>query len=567
MRKLISLAIATSLFASSAFAADLIGTREPIAKDAVYFVLTDRFVNGDKSNDQRSQGGKELHTFDRPIVGGPKGQTANIGYLGGDFKGLLDNADYIRDMGFGAVWITPIVDNPDEAFTGSEPVKWKGFMQDGGKTGYHGYWGVNFYKLDEHLPSKNLDFRGLTKGLKDKGLLTVLDIVANHGSPAFTMTKKQPQFGQIFDKDGKLIADMQNLAPEKLDPKNNPLHAFYHSYPDLVQLSNFDENNPAVMDYLVGAYLQWIDQGAAAFRVDTIRHMPSSFFKAFADRIREKHPGFFMFGESFDYDGNVIAAHTWDRNGGYSVLDFPMKEAMGEVFGKPSKGYERLAQSLYLTKGPYANPYDLMTFYDNHDMPRIDATDAGFINANNWLYTVRGTPVIYYGSEMGFERGKAEHEGNRNYYGLANIAKAKRSPIYKSMRQIALIRKATPALQRGLQYNVSLAGDTASFYRVLQDSKYPREVALVVLNKGARASNVSVPASDIEPGIYRSKISGKSLRLRSGRAASFAVPANGVDVWVKSGRLTNRKISRALNEAMSTKGHQGDTPAKTANNQ
>ena len=115
--------------------------------------------------------------------------------------------------------------------------------------------------------------------------------------------------------------------------------------------------------------------------------------------------------------------------------------------------------------------YPYFSINDNHDMPRLDATDAGFINANNWLFTVRGTPVIYYGSEMGFERGKAEHEGNRNYFGVANIAKAKKSPIYHSMRRIALIRKATPALQRGLQYNVSLNGETASFYRVLQDSK------------------------------------------------------------------------------------------------
>ena len=66
---------------------------------------------------------------------------------------MLDNADYIRDMGFGAVWITPIVDNPDEAFTGGDPVQWGGMLTDRGKTGYHGYWGVNFYKLDEHLPS------------------------------------------------------------------------------------------------------------------------------------------------------------------------------------------------------------------------------------------------------------------------------------------------------------------------------------------------------------------------------------------------------------------------------
>ena len=110
----------------AAYAADdFYGTTEPFAKEAVYFVLTDRFVNGDPSNDHRDQGGKHP-TFDRPTPGAPAGRTDNIGYLGGDFKGILDNAGYIRDMGFTPVWVTPIVDNPDEAFTGGEPVTWNG---------------------------------------------------------------------------------------------------------------------------------------------------------------------------------------------------------------------------------------------------------------------------------------------------------------------------------------------------------------------------------------------------------------------------------------------------------
>ena len=238
------------------------GTLEPFASDAVYFLLTDRFVNGDASNDHRDQGkarGEAFFTFDRPVPGAPAGRHANVGYLGGDFKGVADHAAYIRDMGFGAVWITPIVDNPDEAFTGGEPVKWEGFWTDGGKTGYHGYWGVDFYQLDEHLPSPGLDFRGLANVLRAHGLKTVLDIVANHGSPAYTMPVDQPKFGEIRDRDGTLLADHMNLAPEKLDPQN-PLHAFYNSKPGIAQLSDLNENDPRVLPYLLGAYEQWIDQ-------------------------------------------------------------------------------------------------------------------------------------------------------------------------------------------------------------------------------------------------------------------------------------------------------------------
>ena len=89
------------------------------------------------------------------------GIDGNIGYLGGDFRGVLANAGYIRDMGFGAVWITPIVGNPDEAFTGGDAISCGSSLTDRGKTGYHGYWGTNFYQVDEHLPSAGLDFRAL----------------------------------------------------------------------------------------------------------------------------------------------------------------------------------------------------------------------------------------------------------------------------------------------------------------------------------------------------------------------------------------------------------------------
>ena len=117
-----------------------VGTREPMAAHAVYFVVTDRFVNGDPGNDHRDQGGAH-RTFDIPLRDCPDG--ANIGYLGGDFRGVLDNAAYLRAMGFGAVWITPIVDNPDEAFTGGDAIGCTTFLTDRGKAGYHGYWAIH----------------------------------------------------------------------------------------------------------------------------------------------------------------------------------------------------------------------------------------------------------------------------------------------------------------------------------------------------------------------------------------------------------------------------------------
>lgn len=535
---------------------DFHGTLEPFAKHAVYFVVTDRFVNGDTGNDHRDQGGRH-RTFDLPIHC-PDGIDGNIGYLGGDFRGVLDNAGYIRDLGFGAVWITPIVDNPDQAFTGGDPVSCGSSLTDRGKTGYHGYWGVNFHRLDEHLPSPGLDFRAFTDGMRASGLLTVLDIVGNHGSPAWTMPERQPMFGQVVDADGTLIADHQNLHPRQLDPANNPLHRFFNATGpvdaangsifdgNLAQLADFDAGNPEVLEHLVDAYGQWIDQGADAFRIDTIGWMPGSFWQAFSDRIRAKRPGFFMFGEAFDYEAENIAVHTRPGHGQVSVLDFPMKQAMDQVFGRQDAGFERLAPALFLEDGPYANVYELATFYDNHDMPRMDARDEGFIDAHNWLFTARGIPVLYYGSETGFMRGRAEHAGNRAYFGQERVDAAPSSPIFGPLRRIANLRRESVALQRGLQLNLRLQGAEAAFYRVYQRDGVA-QTALVLLNKGDAPRRIVLDQL-VQPGTWRDALEGAAVEV--GDRIDLEVPAHGLRVLLLDAPLTDAALRARLAAAM-----------------
>lgn len=538
--------------ATPAAPAEFVGTDAPMASNAIYFVLTDRFVNGDLSNDHRHQGGAHP-TWDIPVPGAPKGQSANIGYLGGDFKGVLENAGYIRGMGFGAVWITPIVDNPDEAFTGGEPVSWGSKFTDRGKTGYHGYWGVNFYKVDEHLPSKGLDYRQFTAKMHADGLKVVQDIVVNHGSPAFTMPVRQPQFGQIFDKSGKLIADEQNLPPYELDPARNPLHRFYHAYDDLVQLSNNDDQSPAVLNYMVGAYEQWIDEGSDAFRIDTISHMSTTFWKQFSARIRAKHPGFFMYGEAFDYSPDNIGKFTWPQNGGISLLDFPLRGRIADVFEHPGSDYAKLLDRLYLTNGPYQNPYELVTFYDNHDMARLNATDNGFIDADNWLFTARGIPAIYYGSETGFERGKAEHQGNRNYYGQPRIDAAPKSPIYQHLKHIALLREHTIALQRGLMLPIRFAGNQASFYRVYQKGN-THQIALVLLNKGDQAAAFDI-SDKLQAGHWKPALGGTPIDVLPNGSLKATVAAHDVQVYLLDATASRPDLVAELSRLTQERGH------------
>lgn len=515
------------------------GTTEAFASEAVYFVVTDRFVDADPNNNHPEQGGA-YPTFDRELTG-PDGKIANVGYLGGDYKGIYQNADYIKSLGFSSVWLTPIIDNPNQAFSGGEQIHFGEMFKDGGKTGYHGYWGVNFWQEDEHLYSPNFKFKDYTQAMKNKGLKTVLDIVANHGSPAYTMPYEQARFGKIYDKNGTLIADHQNLHPTELD-QENPLHQFYRNKPDLAELSDTNFDNPAVLDYFTNAYLYWLEQGADAFRIDTIRHMPHSFWKDFTDRIRAKHPDFFMFGESFEYDADKIAQHTLPENGKVSVLDFPGQKAMTSLFENPDHSYTDIQSYLYLEQSPYHNPYDLMTFYDNHDMARMNADTNGFINANNWLFTSRGIPVVYYGSETGFMAGTREHQGNRNYYGQQRINHAKQHPIAQAMASIAKIRQNNIALQKGLQLNVEFTQNTAAFYRIYQKDGV-NQTALVLLNKANQPTTIKLKQL-IQAGNYTNAVSGETVNI--GQTLNQTVEANGVMVLLSDAPITQPAIINKL---------------------
>jgi cyclomaltodextrin glucanotransferase len=254
-----------------------------------------------------------------------------------------------------------------------------------------------------------------------------------------------------------------------------------------------------------------------------------------------------MFGEAFDHEADNIAPFTWPENGAISVLDFPLKERVDEVFGRKGGGFERIAERLYLTDGPYANPYELMTFYDNHDMPRMDARDEGFIDAHNFLFTARGIPVVYYGSEVGFMRGTGEHAGNRNYFGQARVDAAEGHPIHGALRRIAHVRAASPALQRGLQLNVEMQGDRAVFYRVVQDED-DAQIALVMLNKGDAATRFEVDRW-LQPGRWRAAIGGSSETVDDGGMLSAEVPAHGVEVWLLDAPVRRADLAAALDAA------------------
>ena len=135
---------------------------------------------------------------------------------------------------------------------------------------------------------------------------------------------------------------------------------------------------------------------------------------------------------------------------------------MTKVFENPESNFAELEDYLHLTHGPYHNVYELTTFYDNHDMRRMNADDMGFVNAHNWLFTTRGIPVLYQGSEFGYMRGTSEHMGNRNFVGQERLDAGKNHIIYRELKTIANVRKALPALHAVYKLT-ELSGQTASF--------------------------------------------------------------------------------------------------------
>jgi glycosidase len=192
----------------------------------------------------------------------------------------------------------------------------------------------------------------------------------------------------------------------------------------------------------------------------------------------------------------------------------------------------------------YENPYELMTFYDNHDMPRMAADENGFIDAHNWLFTARGIPVVYYGSEIAFRSGRAEHKGNRDYFGPDNIERAKSHRIRESLARIANLRRESVALQRGLQLDMDYTERTAAFFRVYAHDG-TSEIALVLLNAGDAPREI---------GVERMPAAG-TWRMAGGEAvdvsvtdALFAltVPAHGVQVLFFDGAVTDPALAARL---------------------
>lgn len=405
--------------------------------EMIYFLMVDRFHNGDPSNDF------EVNTKD------PKA------YHGGDIKGVMDKLDYIDEMGFTAIWLTPIFDNEEG--------------------GYHGYWINDFKKVDEHFGTME-DFQKLVDEAHKRDIKVILDFVVNHTGyqhPWLNDPEKKEWFHEQKD-----ISNWENQQEIE--------NGWLFGLPDL------NQDNPETREYLLDAAKWWIEEtDIDGYRLDTVRHVPKDFWGEFSKEVKSVKEDFFLIGEVWDNDPRYVA--SYGEAGIDSFVDYPFYEEASEIFSEPDRELGPLHDVWKRNLAYYENPYLLGTFIDNHDNVRFTRKAVQknqhpgprIKMALSYMYTTPGIPIVYYGTEIALDGG--EDPDNRR---LMNFQTD--DELVKHIGKLAEVRKTLPALARG-DYELLYDEKGMSVYK----RTYKEESVLVALNNTTESRSVSIPSEDI----------------------------------------------------------------------
>ena len=473
--------------------------------ETIYLVITDRFVDGDPANNN---------------IYGDEYVPGNLRYYqGGDFKGLINNLDYIKNMGFSAVWITPPVMQPPGRYVNS--------AGNYDATGYHGYWAWDFSKIDPHLESAGASYKDLIDAAHARGLKIIQDIVLNHGHGG-DVSPEVKWYGQR----GQLSGLGKNF-----DYYNDKENWFNHKGPALADLLDLNDRNPEVLKWFTRIYGAYQDLGVDAFRLDTVGWMDKAFWKKFTAAMHARRRDFFIFGELWtNSDYKLLGGYTKLARGnpmraGMSVMDMP-GSAMGNWgnLEKVFKGGSYTAIDEILSHdGEYQDPSWLVTFPDNHDKPRFNgaapgtpATQEQYTDMFNYYFTARGIPCVYYGTELMMPGG--EDPDNRRMLGAEGIKTAAASPLYAHIRQLNALRRSSPALQKGRQKKIYASQDHYVFSRT-----YGKNRAYVFLNKDGAPARLAAPG--VPDGNYTELYTGLPVKVKGG--AAVEVPAHGLRVLAR----------------------------------
>lgn len=522
--------------------------KRDVRDDVFYFVMPDRFDNGDPSNDLGSKTIKESSGGFDP--------TSTGHYHGGDIKGLTKNLDYLKDMGISAIWLTPILRNQ---------------AVQGDSSGYHGYWPLDFTEIDPHLGT-NADLKEFIDAAHAKNIKVFFDIITNHtadvikyeechgeGKPQFSTDSQLCKYVSLADKAaGKGYTPFIPEGHENLktpawlnDPK------YYHNqgdstwqgensiYGDFMGLDDIDTDNPEVVKGMIDIFNNIIKEFKPdGFRIDTVKHVNIEFWQEFTPAIidfakEQGIPNFFVFGEVFSGDPKELSSFTTTGDIP-SVLDFAFQYRTKDVFayGKGTDNLADLFSNDVLYNDHNSSADYLMNFVSNHDVGRLGYTlDQAMPEAseeekirrallsNSLMYFGRGIPVVYYGDEQGFtgdggDRGAREdmmpsvtpEYNDNNLYGTdkttADNNFDQTHPIYLKLAEYAEVYHAHEALRKGKQevlfaeekpgiFAISRTLESGERYYVVYNSSSSMDMTFT-----APTADLSIVYADTDNGLY-----------------------------------------------------------------
>ncbi|MGT2755856.1 pullulanase [Streptococcus ovuberis] len=424
-------------------------------EQVIYFMLTDRFYNGDKNNDQQVEG---------PITN-PRGL-----YQGGDFKGVTAKLDYLKTLGVNAIWLTPIVENISHN-AGNE--------KDGDYYAYHGYWASNFEKLNPHLGTLD-DFHKLIDAAAEKGIKIIVDVVLNHSGYGTDATFA----GMIRTKEEDKQGDDQLGS--------------------LAGLPDFKTENAAIRKQLVDWQASWLERSKTAkgnsiyaFRVDTVKHVDDTTWQHFKNELIDRDPDFHLIGETWganykDTKGD-LGIGTMD-----SLLDFGFKDIAKYLVNGQLKaaGKELEERSKVLTSAA-----SLGQFLGSHDEDGFlyslgGAEKEGNLDklkiAASLLVMAKGQPVIYYGEELG-QSGQNNWPVYNNRYDF-DWTKTETSDIQKHYQKLLAFRNAhSELLSRG---DTTTIGVNDSQGWLLTKRSHKGQIAYVLLSTNTESKPMAIEVSD-----------------------------------------------------------------------
>ncbi|WP_276495736.1 glycoside hydrolase family 13 protein [Pontibacter litorisediminis] len=351
--------------------------------DVLYLITPDRFANGDPKNDEVKGMTEGLNRSDKS------------GRHGGDIAGIIQNLDYIKDMGFTALWVNPVLENNQK------------------RTSYHGYSTTDYYKVDPRFGS-NATYLQLSKEARQRGIKLVMDMVLNHiGSEHWWMNDLPTEDWLNQQANHKTTNHRREaLQDPYASAYDRNLHTdgwFVESMPDL------NQKNKLLATYLIQNSLWWIEYAdLGGIRMDTYSYPDPGFMSNWTRRVMEEYPNFNIVGEEWSLNPAIVA--YWQRGkhnpNGYvsylpSLMDFPVQAALATALRDEERGWDTGWLHLYqvlATDFLYADPQNLVVFPDNHDMDRIYTQmnqDADLTKlALTFLLTTRGIPQLYYGTEI-----------------------------------------------------------------------------------------------------------------------------------------------------------------------